>query len=262
VTAAGPVPPTGFASGAAATAHVVRPGGLPDAVHLGGDDGHHLQRVRRIRVGEAVTVADGAGRWRRYDVAGVGRGTLDLVAAGAEHLEPALTPALTVACAVGKGTKPDAVVADLTELGVDRIVFFRSARSVVRWDGPREAAAAERFAKVAREAAGQCRRARLPEIVVGVAVGDLPGFGTVVVGSPGGVAPVDLGGPGPLGWCAVVGAEGGLAPDEEAVLAASPGAGAVAVGPHVLRTETAAVAVAAALVGRRRPAGSGPSGSG
>ena len=224
---------------------------LPDDLRLDGDAGHHLGRVRRLRGGEIVTVADGAGAWRCYVVASAAGGVLALAADGVVHREPVLTPGLTVACAVGKGHKPEAVVADLTELGVDRIVLVASARSVVRWDAAREASAAARFARIAREAAGQCRRARLPEIVVGATLADLPAFGTVVVGAPDGTAPAALADPGPDGWCAVVGAEGGLTADEIAGLLATPGASSVAVGPHVLRTETAAVAVAAVLAGRR-----------
>ena len=42
------------------------PGGLADTVDVAGEDGHHLARVLRLRVGETVTVADGSGGWRPY----------------------------------------------------------------------------------------------------------------------------------------------------------------------------------------------------
>ncbi|MBM3658733.1 MAG: hypothetical protein FJW95_04430, partial [Actinobacteria bacterium] len=77
--------------------------------------------------------------------------------------------------------------------------------------------------------------------------------GVIVVGDPAGVAPGDLAVPEGGEWLAVVGAEGGLDPEERAALAARPGAVTLAVGPHVLRTETAAVAVAAVLAARRQP---------
>ena len=63
-----------------------------------------------------------------------------------------------------KGDRPEWTVQKLTELGVDRIVPLRAARSVVRWDGERGAAAVERLRRVAREAAMQSRRCRLPEV--------------------------------------------------------------------------------------------------
>ncbi|MFM8303803.1 MAG: RsmE family RNA methyltransferase, partial [Actinomycetota bacterium] len=212
---------------------------------------HHLQRVRRLRVGEPITVADGLGRWRPYTVADAGRGRLVLRATGPVAREPVLTPGLAVAFALGKGAKPELVVADLTELGVDRIVPFRSVRSVVRWDDDRARSATVRLRRVAREAAMQCRRSRLPVVDEPVALDALATTGTVVIGSPTGVAPAAV--PIPAGgeWLALVGAEGGLSAEEIADLTGRPGTVEMAVGPHVLRTETAAVALAAVLAARR-----------
>ena len=243
--------PQGFASATGAAAHVFV-AVLDDGVAVEGPDGHHLERVRRLRVGERVTGSDGAGRWRPYRVAATGKARLDLEADGVVHLEPALGPGLAVAFGVGKGAKPEHVVSGLTELGVDRIVPFLSLRSVVRWDGARAAAAGERLRRVAREASMQCRRARLPEVADPVGLDGLATRGVVVVGDPAGVAATALGDPVGGEWFAVIGAEGGLDPEERAVLAARPGTVLLAVGPHVLRTETAAIAVAAALTGRRR----------
>jgi 16S rRNA (uracil1498-N3)-methyltransferase len=66
--------------------------------------------------------------------------------------------------------------------------------------------------------------------------------------------------PGLGGWLLVVGPEGGLAPEdlrllEGAVLEGHRAAPLprLAVGPHVLRAETAAVAAAAVLSARRAP---------
>jgi 16S rRNA (uracil1498-N3)-methyltransferase len=242
----------GFASASGAAAHVFA-GELADDVVIGGVDGHHLQRVRRLRVGEQVTVADGTGRWRPYTVAAGGSGELRLLGSGAVQREPELWPRLTVAFALSKGTKPEAIVAGLTELGVDRIVPFRSARSVAQWTGDRARAAALRLQRVAREAAMQCRRSRLPVVDEPTDLDGLTTAGSVVVGDPRGV-PLDALEP-PAGgeWLAVVGAEGGLDARELAALEARPGARFVAIGPHVLRAETAAVAVAAALTTRRVP---------
>jgi 16S rRNA (uracil1498-N3)-methyltransferase len=243
-----------FASSSDAVAHVFAPA-LDDTVVIDGEDGHHLQRVRRLGTGERVTVSDGRGRWRRYDITRSDRGSLVLAARGHVQREPRLSPGLTVAFALSKGTKPEDVAARLTELGVDRIVPFRSARSVVRWEGERSRAGTARLRRVTREAAMQCRRSWLPEVVEPVDFDGLVTDGTVVVGDPTGVPVDEI--PEPEGgeWLAVVGAEGGLDPDERAQLAAMPGAASLAVGPHVLRAETAAVAVAAALTGRRRPGG-------
>lgn len=239
-----------FASADAATAHVFV-AELADEMRVDGDDGHHLQRVRRVRVGERLTASDGSGRWCPCDVVRSERGSLVLRAVGPCAREPALTPALAVAFALGKGTKPEQIVADLTELGVERIVPFRAARSVVRWEGERARSATARLRRVAREAAMQCRRSRLPQVDEPMTVGTLATRGTVVLGSPDGMDAASV--PLPAGgeWLVVVGAEGGLDAQELGDLAHRPGAVSVAVGPHVLRTETAAVALAAVLAARR-----------
>jgi 16S rRNA (uracil1498-N3)-methyltransferase len=244
--------PRGFASGADAAAHVFA-ADLHDRVAIDGPDGHHLERVRRLRVGERVTVADGTGAWRAYRIAATAKAHLDLDADGGVHREPVLAPRLAVAFGVGKGAKPEQVVSGLTELGVDRILPFLSARSVVRWDGERAVAAGERLRRVAREAAMQCRRARLPEVADPVGLDGVVTPGVVVVGDPAGVPATALDVPAGGEWMAVVGAEGGLDPDERAALGARPGTVLLAVGPHVLRTETAALAVAAVLAARRSP---------
>ncbi len=144
----------------------------PDAPVVDDADVRHLLDVLRLRPGEPVVAADGAGRWvacriapsapargsRRADPAGL------LVPDGPATVDVPLRPAVTVAFAPTKGDRPEWVTQKLTELGVDRIVPLRTSRSVVRWEGDRATRSVERLRRVAREAASQCRRARLPEV--------------------------------------------------------------------------------------------------
>lgn len=243
----------GFASAAGAVAHVFVEM-LDETVYVGGEDGHHLQRVRRLRAGETVTAADGTGRWRRYVVARSAQGHISLTADGVVTREPSLTPGLAVAFALSKGPKPETVVSGLTELGVDRIVPFRSARSVVRWEGDRIPTAMARLRRVAREAAMQCRRARLPVVEEPVDLEALARHPSVVLGDAEGVSAAELEEPDGGEWLAVVGPEGGLDAAERDRLTSGDGAVRLAVGTNVLRTETAALAVAAVLTACRVPA--------
>jgi 16S rRNA (uracil1498-N3)-methyltransferase len=239
---------TGWAAAEPAAAHAIVDGPLADRLTIDGPDGHHLQRVRRLRAGETVTVADGTGQWRSYEVAAVGAGSLDLAATADARTEPVAAPPLAVAFALTKGAKPETVVAHLTELGVDRILPVAARRSVTRWEGDRAESAIERLRRVAREAAQQSRRARLPIVEPLRPVLELVGAPGLVVGDRRGV-PVDrLDAPGPGGWLALVGPEGGLDDDELAALHDAP---RLAVGSHVLRAETAALSVAAVLAGAR-----------
>ncbi|MBW8826619.1 MAG: 16S rRNA (uracil(1498)-N(3))-methyltransferase [Acidobacteria bacterium] len=203
-----------------------------DAPMLGDADRHHLERVLRTRVGDALTASDGRGRWASFRLGSAGR----LIADGEIVTDPSPTPAVTVGFAVTKGERPELVVQKLTELGVDRMVPFLAARSVARWEGDRAARHVVRLRAVAREAAMQSRRSWLPT------VDDVRGFAEVVA-IPG-AAMADAGGAAPslARPTVLVGPEGGWSDDERAA-----GLPTVGLGPHVLRAETAAIAAAAAL---------------
>ena len=207
-----------------------------EAPALDDADRHHLERVLRTRPGEEVTVSDGQGGWRRCTLA----------AGGALHPQSAIehrerpAPPITIAFALTKGDKPELTVQKLTELGVDRVVPFVAARSVVRWDEVRAARHVDRLRRVAREAAMQSRRAHLPvveEVADFAFVAALPG---AVLADAGG-APPSLDHP-----VVLVGPEGGWSDDERASTLAHVG-----LGEHVLRSETAAITAAALLAALR-----------
>ena len=204
-----------------------------DAPELADEDRHHLERVLRLRPGDALTVGDGAGRWRpcRFGDRIEPLGGIVSVAAPA--------PALAVGFAVLKGGRSETIVQKLTELGVDRIVPFVAERSVVRWDEAKAARLAQRFGRVAREAVMQCRRLWLPQLAPVRAFADLD-LGDAVLAAPAG-RPLRAG-----ENFVLIGPEGGWT---EAEAAAVPSH--VVLGPHVLRSETAAMAAATLLTARR-----------
>jgi 16S rRNA (uracil1498-N3)-methyltransferase len=221
---------------------------LADDVTIADVDGHHLARVLRVRTNDVLTVANGRGRWRTGAVTAVDGGTVDWHATTAVFDEPTLTPSLSVAFALGKGDKPERVVRQLTELGVDRIRPVISARTVLRWDGSKRAAADERFRKIAREAAMQSRRARVPRVDPVADLAALRDVSDLVVGAAHGEPAAHFAAHPAAGWTLAVGPEGGFAPAE---LAALGSYSTVALAPFVLRTETAPVALAGFFSGLR-----------
>lgn len=207
-----------------------------DAPELDPDDRHHLERVLRLRPGDLVTIADGRGGWRRCTFGPGGR--LDV---GGEVVQaPRPTPALTVAFALTKGERPEVAVQKLTELGIDRIVPFAAARSVARWEGERADRHVVRLRKVARQAAVQARRAWLPEVTALTALGTVLGEAGAALADPDGAAP-SLDHP-----TIAVGPEGGFTGEERAQADRI-----VALGPYVLRAETAAMAAGTVLAALR-----------
>jgi 16S rRNA (uracil1498-N3)-methyltransferase len=161
---------------------------------------------------------------------------------GPVAFQPRPAPEITVAFAPAKGDRPEWVTQKLTEVGVDRIVPLRVARSVVRWEGERGRQAVARLHRVARQAAAQCRRVWLPEVTE---VTPLDRLAPVTGGYP------QLAQPGGCRLSLVrpvvaVGPEGGWDADE--LDRFGPGVG---LGPNVLRAETAAVAVGTLLCALR-----------
>jgi 16S rRNA (uracil1498-N3)-methyltransferase len=240
----------GWAADIPASAHVfvASPAELTDTLDVGGEDGHHLARVLRLHAGETVTVADGAGAWRPYRVTEVRpAGAVRLEATAGPDREPRSEPRLAVAFALTKGDKPDLVVQKLTELGVDRILPVLSERSVSRPSGDRATTVAERWRRVAREAARQCRRATLPAVEDVTPLDKLAGHPGLVVAERGGVTADALGPPPGTELLVVVGPEGGLTDEEVKRLGSWA---RLDLGPHILRAETAALAAAAVLTAR------------
>jgi len=196
---------------------------------------HHLARVRRLRDGAALTVTDGAGAWRPARFRAYG--SLDPDGDVVQVDRP--TPEITVAFALTKGDKPELVVQKLTELGVDRIVPFRAARSVVRWDDGKAGRQHERLRAVARAACEQSHRCWVPVVEPVAEVADLARRGAVRLDRSHRGPTLDR----PV---VAVGPEGGWSDEERAALP-----DVVGLGAHVLRAETAAI-TAGALLGAMR----------
>lgn len=199
------------------------------------DDAHHLTRVLRLRPGDPIVLADGSGRWRPGRLTGSG-----LEPAGDVVVEHRPEPLVTVAVALTKGERPEFAVQKLTELGVDRIVPFEAARSVARWEGERAARHVTRLRKVAREAASQSRRPFLPEVT------DVATFGAAAALPGAALADRDGVPPSLAHPTLLVGPEGGWSDEERAA-----GLPTVALGPQVLRAETAAMAAGWTLAALR-----------
>ena len=200
------------------------------------DDGdrHHLRRVLRLRAGDPLTVADGTGRWRTARLGDEPEPTGPV-----QLLEPE-RPALTIGFALVKGDRPELVVQKLTELGVDRMVPLRTDRTVVRWEGDKAARALERLRAVARAAAMQSHRPRLPEVA------EPSDLAALAVGPGAALADRDGAAPSLARPMLLVGPEGGWSDAERALELPR-----VRLATAVLRAETAAITAGAVLAALR-----------
>ncbi len=213
---------------------------------------HHAARVLRLAVGDEVLLFDGAGREYRAVLSEIGKrdARVDVLEETGTDRESRLT--LTLYQALQSADKMDYTVQKAVELGVARIVPVDSRRSVVRLSGERAAKRVAHWQGVAVSACEQCGRNKVPEVApiasLAAALGEPasahgprlrlmldPLGGTTLDQLPPGEQ-IDL----------LVGAEGGLDPEEEAAARAAGFVG-LRLGPRVLRTETAALTALAAL---------------
>ena len=216
-------------------------------IPLDEDESHHL-RVRRAEAGEAVELRDGVGL-AGAGVLEVNGRTWSVTVTAAEQMPP---PAgLTLAVGAGDRERFLWLVEKAAELGVSRVVPLETERTAGVATRLRPAHL-EKLGRRALEATKQSGAHWSPAVDGPVAYEEFissaqPGLRWLA--DPAGLAPGDI--PGPV--TVLVGPEGGLAEAERnAALAA--GWLPVALGPHILRFETAAIAAAAyvAIVRGRR----------
>lgn len=205
----------------------------------------------RKRIGDAILIVDSAGSV--FDaLIDSDDGSFVVLR---ERLDRPSEPSVevTLAQALPKGQKMDYVVEKTTELGVAAIVPLRTRRVVGDRTGDGKLA---RWRRIAKSAASQSGRSRVPDVEEVAGWDDLLAtFGRydAVLLPWEAVEPVPLRSAlGPLVAGAarvlvIVGPEGGFAHDE-AQAAIDAGATPIALGPRILRTETAGLIVLAAVL--------------
>jgi len=222
-----------------------------DRAVLEGDEARHLTRVLRARVGDTVSLFDGKGRQWPARVASLGRDRVELDAGEPQADPPPHGVRLTLAVALPKGDRQKWMVEKLTELGATRLIPLETTRGVAE----ATASAQARLERGVIEACKQCGRNTLMEIAAGRPLdrllAEVPAGACVVIAHPGG-RPLDAATmpPTATAMIALVGPEGGFT-DEELCIADRAGAIRISLGPHILRVETAAIALAARLVSSR-----------
>jgi 16S rRNA (uracil1498-N3)-methyltransferase len=216
------------------------------------DDAHHLLHVLRLRAGEVVIAADGAGAFVPCVVSegaassrGRGRAdasSLDVLEVSGEVRSFAREPSRCVAFALPKGERAEWTVQKLTEIGIDDIVPLLTDRTVVRLSESEGLRRADRFRRIAREAGAQSRRLYLPVVAVPTTMEavletfDVVDDETAIAEPGGGLLTSAI-------RTVLVGPEGGWSERELDTIPTRVG-----LGSGVLRTETAALVAATLLV--------------
>lgn len=215
------------------------PGPLP----VDGPAAHYLAGVMRLKIGDPVKLFDDrTGEWLAT-AASVGK--RDLVLDVTERLrEREAVPDLWLCAAPIKKGRVDWLAEKACELGVDRLVPVVTRRTVV--DKPNT----DRLRTHMIEAAEQCGRTAVPEVAEMVKLPALlrewPAERALFFADELGGAPALAAMQARRGAAAIlIGPEGGFDDDERAMIRAHPAAVGIALGPRILRADTAAAAAIA-----------------
>ena len=217
---------------------------------LSGDEARHAAASRRLQAGDTLWLFDGRG--------GLARTTLQKPTARGQSLdlrveerrtEPAPRPAIHLASALPKGDRQGVLLDMATQLGMTRFTPLVCERSVVKPG----ANSRERWRRICLEACKQSRRTYLPELNLPATPREVaaqtradeaiwiahPSANAVSTSSA--VKQADL-----TRVTILIGPEGGFT-DAELGQVVAAGGRAIALGSAILRIETAAVALVAAL---------------
>jgi 16S rRNA (uracil1498-N3)-methyltransferase len=219
------------------------------ALQITGLDFHHLVHVLRVNIGDEIVVLDNRCSARQAIIVTIGKASLEVDLGAMVELPPEPSIKVTVAQALGKGDKFEQVIQHGTEIGAHAFIPLITSRNVIKLDRKSEPEKLARWVKVAKGAAEQCGRGRIPEILGYATLPELcnrfADFDAVHLLQADG-APLSA-------QCkkrnvlVIVGPEGGLVL-EEVRLASTSGAFTRSLGPYTLRTETAALVALSRLL--------------
>lgn len=210
---------------------------------------HHLSKVLRMRPDQQIQVFNGRGGYYSALITAIGKRSVTIVPLEffAEQRESSLE--ITLAQGISRGQHMDYTVQKAVELGVTKIVPLVSEFSNVHLDRDRAENKLAHWRSIIIHACEQCGRTRVPEISSPMPFMDWVGgvsHGVKIILAPlAGNTLKEITDMKPA-VTLLSGPEGGFSEDEIANAVAA-GYRPVALGPRVLRTETAALAALCAI---------------
>ncbi len=207
---------------------------------------HYLLNVMRLKIGAPILLFDNrSGEWLAT-VADAGRRALNLDV-GRQTRVIEQVPDLWLCFAPVKKARLDWIIEKATELGTARLQPVITDRMIV------ERVKRERLEAQIVEACEQCGRTTLPElgepVKLAQLLADWPGERTLLFADEAGgssLASVAAAAPAAI----LTGPEGGFTDRERAVLTDHPAVRRIALGPRILRAETAAIAAVSLWMGQ------------
>ncbi|MFP8782248.1 16S rRNA (uracil(1498)-N(3))-methyltransferase [Planococcus plakortidis] len=127
-----------------------------------GEDAKHIAKVMRQSVGDQL-IAVVSGKAHLAEITEIATDVqIRLIEEFEDRSE--LPKKVTIACGLPKGDKLELITQKATELGMSALLPYSAERSIVKWDSAKSAKKIERLKKIAKEAAEQSHRSRIPDI--------------------------------------------------------------------------------------------------
>lgn len=212
---------------------------------------NHVARVLRLPVGAPLILFNGEGGEFEATVSAIDKRRVVVNVGAFRDKEREAPLSLWLAQGISRGERMDYTIQKAVELGVSRIIPLFTEHCGVQLDGERLEKRSMHWQGVVISACEQCGRNRIPQVATPLAFTEWlarPGDGLRLVLDPD--ADHSLARlPAPSGLVTLlIGPEGGLS-DQEVALAEGAGYLGLRLGPRILRTETAATAALAVVLG-------------
>ena len=209
----------------------------------------HLLKVLRLREGASVIVFDGHGESYQGVLAQASGKTALITLQQRIDERTESTLQLHVGLGLSKGERMDYAIQKLVETGVHSITPLQTEHAVVKLDEKREQTRLQHWQGVIRHACEQSGRNCLPHLHavrnISEWMDNVSGDCKLVFDAAGTTTLKSIQPP-PRTVAVLIGPEGGLS-EREVSYANTQGFNLIRLGPRILRTETAAVAISAAL---------------
>ena len=203
----------------------------------------HVVQVLRLSEGASITLFNGRGGEYQGVITSQNRRAVSVILEKFSEIERESPLEITLVQGISRGERMDYTIQKAVELGVHRIVPFKSLRTGVRLPPDRIERRLEHWRGVIRHACEQCGRNRVPSLASIQSLDEIlaaESFSLGAVLNPNGMVDISQLEPAPGPILLVIGPEGGL-DDAEIEQLREAGFLNLRLGPRVLRTETAAV---------------------
>lgn len=222
-----------------------------------GDDYHHIVRVMRMEKGSELICVLSCHKTALCQIEQITNERVIVRVVKWMDEQTELPIQIYIAHGLPKGDKFEHVIQKGTELGASLFIPFVAARSIVKWDEKKANKKLERWKKIAKEAAEQSHRGKIPDVHAPMTIHELVEFARnadhrlfayeedAKQGNHQTLAAIFRQMQRGQSLLAVFGPEGGFS-NEEVELLKQHGFFSCSLGPRILRTETAPLYLLAA----------------